>query len=74
MWNPRLVFDIIWGGSATAFSLIMGLIIGALIGGIADHLGWDGEMAFRLVYLVGTITIFAYLWRESFSTGSRVQR
>ncbi len=74
MWDPKFTLEIVWGGSAAMFSLIMGFIFGSLVGGLAGHLGWDGEIAFRLVYLVGTIAIFAYIWRGSTSTGPQVQR
>lgn len=62
MWGPRFAFDVVWGGSAAMLSLIAGVIVGALAGGISAHLGWNGEIAFRATYLVASVALFWYFW------------
>ncbi len=62
MWGPRFALDVVWGGSAAMLSLIVGLMIGALAGGISARLGWDGEIAFRATYLVSSVVLFVHFW------------
>ncbi len=72
MWGPRFALDVVWGGSAAMLSLILGLMLGALAGGFAAHVGWDGEIAFRSVYLVSSVVLFGRMWQAGMGRRDRV--
>lgn len=72
MWDPHFAVDIVWGASAATFSLIMGFVLGAVAAGLGAHLGWDGDIVFRIVYIVSSVYLFAYMWKATMGPRGQV--
>jgi len=72
MLDPHFAIDVVWGGSAAMFSLIAGFILGVVAASIGAHLGWDGDIVFRIVYLVSSVYLFAYMWKATMGPRGQV--
>jgi len=64
MLNHEFAINVVRAAAVAVLSLITGMISGALMAAFAAHSGWNGELVFRLGYLLVTPLACYTLWRQ----------